>query len=85
MPKPFYEVLAHVVTERNEGFSAKWLPSEACAPWQDEEGRVLNRALAAKVVERIQGQPARVEEVEEQARKQAAPTPCASTTTPPTR
>ncbi|RCY27431.1 DNA topoisomerase, partial [Escherichia coli] len=47
----------------------------ACAPWQDEEGRVLNRALAAKVVERIQGQPARVEEVEEQARKQAAPLP----------
>ena len=75
VPRPFYEVLAHVVTEHNEGFSAKWLPSESCAPWQDEEGRVLNRALAAKVVERIQGQPARVEEVEEQARKQAAPLP----------
>ncbi len=36
---------------------------------------MLNRALAAKVVERIQGQPALVEEVEEQARKQAAPLP----------
>ena len=32
----------------------------------------FDRALAAKVVERIQGQPARVEAVEEQARKQAA-------------
>ena len=75
VPKPFYEVLAHVMTERNERFSAKWLPSEACAPWQDEEGRVFNRALAAKVVERIKNQPAQVEEVEEQARKQAAPLP----------
>ncbi|TNH85917.1 DNA topoisomerase III [Aeromonas hydrophila] len=75
VPKPFFEVLAHLQTEGNEHFSAKWLPSEACLPWQDEEGRVLNRALAAKVVERIQGQPALVEEVEEQARKQAAPLP----------
>jgi DNA topoisomerase-3 len=64
-----------VVTEGNERFSAKWLPSEACLPWQDEEGRVLNRALAAKVVERILGQPASVEGLEEQARKQAAPLP----------
>lgn len=75
VPKPFFEVLAHLVTQGNERFSAKWLPSEACAPWQDEEGRVLNRALAAKVVERIGGQAALVEEVEEQARKQAAPLP----------
>ncbi|MGY3902747.1 DNA topoisomerase III [Aeromonas lusitana] len=75
VPKPFFEVLAQVVTPGNERFSAKWLPSEACAPWQDEEGRVLNRALAAKVVERIQGQDALVEEVEEQARKQTAPLP----------
>ncbi len=75
VPKPFYEVLAHVVTEGSERFSAKWLPSEACQPWQDEEGRVLNRALAEKVVSRINGQPASVEEVEEQARKQVAPLP----------
>lgn len=75
VPKPFFEVLAHLQTEGNERFSAKWLPSDACLPWQDEEGRVLNRALAAKVVERIQDQPALVEEVEEQARKQAAPLP----------
>jgi DNA topoisomerase-3 len=38
VPKPFYEVLAHLQTEGNERFSAKWLPSEACLPWQDEEG-----------------------------------------------
>ncbi|MFM4709675.1 DNA topoisomerase III [Aeromonas caviae] len=75
VPKPFYEVMAHLLTQGNERFTARWLPSEACLPWQDEEGRVLNRALAAKVVERIQGQPARVEAVEEQARKQAAPLP----------
>ncbi|MFM5547679.1 DNA topoisomerase III [Aeromonas veronii] len=75
VPKPFYEVLAHLLTDGNERFTAKWLPSEACLPWQDEEGRVLNRALADKVVSRINGQPAQVESVEEQARKQAAPLP----------
>ncbi|WP_279489885.1 DNA topoisomerase III [Aeromonas veronii] len=75
VPKPFYEVLAHLLTDSNERFTAKWLPSEACLPWQDEEGRVLNRALADKVVSRINGQPAQVESVEEQARKQAAPLP----------
>jgi type I restriction enzyme R subunit len=69
------EVMAHLLTQGNERFTARWLPSEACLPWQDEEGRVLNRALAAKVVERIQGQPAQVEAVEEQARRQAAPLP----------
>ena len=75
VPKPFYEVLAHVATAGNERFCAKWLPSEACQPWQDEEGRVLRRALAENVVNRIAGKAARVEEVEEQARKQAPPLP----------
>jgi len=43
--KPFYEVLAHCQVmnqHQNEpNFTAKWQPSDACAPYQDSEGRVL--------------------------------------------
>ena len=38
---------------------ARWKPSEACKPWQDEEGRVINRSLVENVAQRIMGQPAR--------------------------
>lgn len=75
VPKPFYEVMAHLHSAAGEPFSAKWLPSEACLPWQDEEGRVLNRKLAENVVNRIQGQSGTVESVDEKAKKQAAPLP----------
>lgn len=54
---------------------ARWKPSEACQPWQDEEGRVLNRKLADNVAQRIKGQPARVTESEQKQTKQAAPLP----------
>jgi len=46
VPKPFYEVLAHLQTDTGETFKAKWQPSEACRPYQDEEGRVLHTGLA---------------------------------------
>ena len=36
VPKPFYEVYAILQTKYNETFKAKWQPSEACAPYQDE-------------------------------------------------
>ncbi|MCA2019013.1 DNA topoisomerase III [Vibrio tritonius] len=54
---------------------ARWKPSEACKPWQDEEGRVLNRKLADNVAQRIKGQPARVTESEQKQTKQSAPLP----------
>ncbi|MFC6673628.1 DNA topoisomerase III [Marinobacterium aestuariivivens] len=75
VPKPFYEVLAHLLTERNEAFHAKWQPSEACRPYQDEEGRVLSRKLAQNVVDRITGQPATVLSVERKRKRQAPPLP----------
>ncbi|GIU26079.1 DNA topoisomerase III [Shewanella sp. MBTL60-007] len=73
--KPFYEVLAHLATDNQERFSAKWQPSEACQPYMDEEGRVLSRGLAQNVVGRISGQNARVEKVVAQDKKQNAPLP----------
>ncbi|MFC5078177.1 DNA topoisomerase 3 [Vibrio thalassae] len=54
---------------------AKWKPSEACQPWQDEEGRVLNKKLVENVASRIQGQPAKVTKSEHKSTKQNAPLP----------
>lgn len=54
---------------------AKWKPSEAIKPWQDEEGRVLNRKLVENVAKRIEGQPATVKDSEQKQTKQAPPLP----------
>jgi len=54
---------------------ARWQPSEACQPWQDEEGRVLSRKLVENVASRISGQPALVISSEQKQSKQAAPLP----------
>jgi DNA topoisomerase-3 len=73
--KNFYDVHAHLQTDSQAKFIAKWQPSDACQPYMDEEGRVLNKALAENVVSRINNQTAVVSEVDEQQKKQAAPLP----------
>ncbi|GIU33892.1 DNA topoisomerase 3 [Shewanella hafniensis] len=73
--KPFYEVLAHLATEKLEAFSAKWQPSEACQPYMDEEGRVLARGLAQNVVSRISNKPALVTQLVAKDKKQNPPLP----------
>ncbi len=73
--KPFYEVLAHLKTQNQQTFTAKWQPSKACEPYQDDEGRVLHRGLAENVVSRITDQPATVSELEQKQKKQQAPLP----------
>lgn len=73
--KPFYEVLAHLITPEQQSFVAKWVPSKACEPYQDEEGRVLNNALAENVASRIANQPAEVTALEQKQKKQSAPLP----------
>jgi len=73
--KAYYEVLALLETKKGEQFRARWQPSEACLPYQDEEGRVLSRALADNVVRRIAGQTGVVTETNRQRKKQAAPLP----------
>ncbi|WP_119969617.1 DNA topoisomerase III [Shewanella japonica] len=75
VPKPFYEVLAHLLTDKNESFSAKWKPSEACQPYMDEEGRVLAKGLAENVVGRITDQPAQVTKLEAKSKRQNPPLP----------
>ena len=44
--KDFFDVKAHIVTPRRRALVATWVPSEACEPYQDEEGRLLHRPLA---------------------------------------
>ncbi|MCP3130446.1 DNA topoisomerase III [Shewanella sp. KJ2020] len=73
--KPFYEVLAHLATEKQETFCAKWQPSEACLPYMDEEGRVLARGLAQNVVNRISDKPALVTQLASKDKKQYPPLP----------
>jgi len=73
--KPFYQLIAHVVTEQGEHFKARWQPSEACLPWQDDEGRVLSKALAENVQSRIHQQPARVTASSRKPKTQPPPLP----------
>ncbi|WP_313162112.1 DNA topoisomerase III [Kosakonia cowanii] len=73
--KDFFEVKAHVVTPAGERFTALWQPSDACEPYQDEEGRLLHRALAEHVVNRISGQPAMVTAYNDKRESELAPLP----------
>lgn len=73
--KDFFDVKAHIVTPKDERFVATWVPSEACEPYQDEEGRLLHRSLAEHVVKRIEGQPATVTAYNDKRDSEPAPLP----------
>ncbi|OCG58378.1 DNA topoisomerase III [Gilliamella sp. Nev3-1] len=75
VPKPFYEVFAVLQTKDNETFKAKWQPSEACAPYQDEEGRVLVKKLAENVCQRIKGKLGTIDKVSNKKKELAPPMP----------
>ncbi len=75
VPKPFYEVYAILQTKDNETFKAKWQPSEACAPYQDEEGRVLVKSLAENVCRRIKDQTGIIDKVSNKKKELAPPMP----------
>lgn len=76
--KPFYNVWANLHSEgdgRNESFKAKWVPSEHCAAYLDEQGRNLSLPLANNVVQRVSFQPATVRKVSRKKKSRAAPLP----------
>ena len=77
IPKDFYtlDALIHNPQNPQADIQARWKPSEACEPWQDEDGRVTNRKLVENVAARIVGQPAIVVESEQKQSKQAPPLP----------
>jgi len=51
----------------------KWQPSEHCEPYMDEEGHILNPALAHNVANRIKGKPAVITANKIELKKQYAP------------
>jgi DNA topoisomerase-3 len=78
--KPFYQVLAHLsvnkILENDEKtFAVKWQPSDACQQYCDEDGRVLVKALAMNVVNRITNQDAIVENINTEDKQQGQPLP----------
>ena len=78
VPKDYFTLHALIPYQDANGtfdIRARWKPSEACKPWQDEEGRVLNRKLVENVANRIANQPAKVTESEQKQTKQSAPLP----------
>ncbi len=76
IPKDYFEVQAHIILPKTqERFTALWKPSKACEDYQDEEGRVISKALAENVVKRITNQPAIVTEYQNKKEKELAPLP----------
>ncbi|MEO2268145.1 DNA topoisomerase III [Pseudoalteromonas sp. YIC-656] len=73
--KPFYEVEALMRTQNQQGFTLKWQPSEACQPYQDDQGRVLVKALADNVISRITGQQGTVTDVKRAEKKEQVALP----------
>jgi DNA topoisomerase-3 len=73
--KPYYQVIAHVITQNREQFKARWQPSEDCQPWQDEEGRVVSKKLAENVAARIAQKPASVSRSSRKTKQQPPPLP----------
>lgn len=71
--KPFYQLIAHLVTQNGKRFKARWQPSEACLPWQDDEGRILSKSLVDNVLSRINHQPAVVTASNRKQKKQPPP------------
>ncbi|RBP83607.1 DNA topoisomerase III [Marinomonas rhizomae] len=75
VPKDFYQVWASIQTPQGAMFQAKWLPSEACQPYMDEEHRILSLPLAQNVANRITNKPAIVIEANYKQKKQTPPLP----------
>lgn len=72
--KDYFQVIAHIKTD-SFPFQAKWQPSDACTPYQDDEGRVLSRPLADNVARRITNKLGTVKQFDKQPKKQSAPLP----------
>lgn len=73
--KPFFEVFITFQAVTGEAFVAKWKPSAACEPYMDEEGRVLSKKLAEKVLEKVTGKNGIVKSVKRDKKKQSPPLP----------
>jgi DNA topoisomerase-3 len=71
----YYEVWVTLTTEQGSLFKAKWIPSETCKPYLDDQGRNLSNALAQNVMQRVSHQPATVTALKRSKKSQPAPLP----------
>lgn len=75
VPHDYFDVWAHVLTTHGERFKAKWVPSDSCGDFLDDQGRNLSKPLAENVAGRIEGQPAELVNYKRQQKQRAAPLP----------
>jgi len=72
--KPFYELTAEL--EAGTGtFTAKWAPGPRHEQFQDEEGRVIDRAAVEQLAQILQGSPGAIERVKTQHKREPPPLP----------
>lgn len=71
----YYEVWANLQNESDQTFNAKWQPSSDCDRYLDEQGRNLSQPLAKNVARRISNQPAFVQDIKRDHKRQVAPLP----------
>ncbi|MFT4634768.1 MAG: DNA topoisomerase-3, partial [Chitinophagales bacterium] len=71
--KPFYEVLCDLITLQGEVYQAKWQPSSEYESHMDEDNRVLSKAVAQKIVAKVQNGTGKV--VNTRQNKKATPPP----------
>ncbi|MDP0588493.1 MAG: DNA topoisomerase III [Candidatus Endonucleobacter bathymodioli] len=71
--KPYFEVFVVLKTKNQESFSAKWIPSESCQPWMDEDGRVLEKRLAQNVMDRVEDKKGTVVLIDNKQGKESPP------------
>jgi len=72
--KPFYELTAEL--EAGTGpFTAKWAPGPRHEPFQDEEGRAIDRAAVEQLAQALQGSPGAIESIKTQHKREPPPLP----------
>ncbi|MFT6031604.1 MAG: DNA topoisomerase-3 [Arenicella sp.] len=71
--KPFYEVLCDLITLQGEVYQAKWQPSSEYESHMDKDNRVLSKAVAQKIVAKVQNGTGKV--VNTRQNKKATPPP----------
>jgi len=74
-PAPHYAVAATLRTERGETFRALWAAGPAAAPYLDDDKRLLRRAIAEAVRDRVLGQTGAAAAHTEDTRSEPPPLP----------
>jgi len=72
--KPFYELTAELAAVTGT-FVAKWVPGSRHEQFQDEEGRVIDRAAVEKLAQALQGSQGVIESIKTQHKRAPPPLP----------